>query len=274
MLRQKTIKKEVTLLGAGLHTGDKVRLTLKPAPANSGIIFLRSDLTGKPTIPAKIKNTTESLSNTTLSKGKVRVQTVEHLLSALFGLGIDNVLIELDAQEVPAGDGSSLPFVKLCQRAGITPQSFPKKRLKVTRPIIVSQEDKYLIALPSSEFKITYLLVHPHSLIATQLISLSVRARSFIKEISPARTFATEGEALNLRNKGLAKGGTLNNAIVVGRKISSPLRFPDEFARHKVLDLIGDLSLIGCSLSTYILAIKSGHGLNIALGKEIKRALN
>lgn len=269
---QRTIKKEASYSGIGLHTGKKVKITFKPAPVDSGVRFVRVDLEGKPQIPAEIGKVIKASRETSIGEGELKVQSVEHVLAVLTGLGIDNLIIEIDSDEVPAADGSALPFVQVFKQARIVEQEKEKRYLELKEPVSYVKEDVYLVALPNEELKISYTIDFDHPVLKTQFASLVMSEDTFIKEIAPARTFGFESEVRELREKGLIKGGSLENAVVIGEKgilNKEPLRFPDEFVRHKILDLLGDLYLIGAPLKAHIVALKSGHGANVELVKKI-----
>lgn len=275
--KQTTIKTLVSISGIGVHTGLKVNLTLKPALPDTGIIFKRMDLKNSPEVKADIKYAIKPYNCTILIKKDVKIMTCEHFLAALFGMGIDNVIVEIDNIEVPALDGSSLEFVKLLKKAGKIFQNKRKKEFKIEKNLIVSNRilpnnDKYILVLPSDKLKITYFLSHPHPKIGEQSITLDINKQNFIKKISIARTFSTYSEALLLRSSGMAKGGSLKNAVLITKKgYSSPLRHPQEFTLHKILDIIGDLSLLSPLISCHIIGIKSGHSENHLLVKELSK---
>lgn len=267
MIRQRTLKNEIRATGVGLHTGRKVYLTLRPAEVNQGIIFRRVDLDPVVEIQAKATNVGETTLSTTLMNGDVRVSTVEHLLSALAGLGIDNAIVDLSADEVPIMDGSAGPFVFLIQSAGIQEQSAPKKFIRITKPLHISEGEKTASFLPFDGFKVSFEIDFDHPVFKGKKLKSSVdfSSTSFVKEVSRARTFGFMHEIEYLRSKGLVKGGSVDNAIVVDKfRILNEdgLRYEDEFVKHKMLDAIGDLYLLGTSLIGEFKAYKSGHGLN------------
>ena len=267
MIRQRTLKNEIRATGVGLHTGKKVFLTLKPAPVDHGIVFHRVDLTPVVEIPADALLVGDTTLSTSLIKNGQRVSTVEHLMSALAGLGIDNLIIELNAPEVPIMDGSASPFVFLIESAGILEQTAPKKFIRIKKPITVTDGDKKVSFEPYSGFRITFTIDFDHPVFKGKKLDAEVNfsSASFVKEVSRARTFGFMHELEYLRAKGLAKGGGIDNAIVVDqhRIINEDgLRSEDEFVKHKVLDAIGDLYLIGASIIGEYRAFKSGHGLN------------
>lgn len=267
MIRQRTLKNAIRATGVGLHTGQKVYLTLLPAEIDAGIVFRRVDLDPVVEIAAKAENVGDTTLSTSLMKGDVKVSTVEHLLSALAGLGIDNAVVEVNAPEVPIMDGSAGPFVFLIQSAGIQEQDAPKKFIRIKRPVTVTDGDKYASFIPFDGFKVTFSIEFDHPVFQGRSSKTSVdfSSTSFIKEVSRARTFGFMHEFEYLRSKGLAKGGSVDNAIVVDdyRVLNEDgLRYEDEFVKHKVLDAIGDLYLLGNSLIGEFKAHKSGHALN------------
>jgi UDP-3-O-[3-hydroxymyristoyl] N-acetylglucosamine deacetylase len=272
--RQTTIKKVVKIQGIGLHTGEKVNIILKPAPEDTGVLFKRIDLKNSPTIKADIKYVVPTSNYTLLKKGKIEILTCEHLLSAIFGMEIDNIVIEIDNREVPILDGSSLEFVNLLKKAGRIFQKKLKKFFKIKKSIFISNRNKYIIVLPSEKFRITYFLFHPHPKIGEQISSLEINRKNFIEKISPSRTFSTYSEAIFLKKTGLIKGGSLQNAVLITKKgYSSPLRNPQEFALHKILDIIGDISLLNLPIIAHIIGIKSGHLENHLLVKKMLKIL-
>lgn len=270
MIKQRTLRNAIRATGVGLHTGEKVYLTLLPAPIDTGIVFRRTDLDPVVEISARAENVGDTTLSTTLMKGDVRVSTVEHLLSAMAGLGIDNAYVELSAPEVPIMDGSAGPFVFLIQSAGIEEQSQAKQFIRIKRPITVKDGDKVASFLPFDGFKVSFTIDFDHPVFRdrTGKASLDFSSTSFVKEVSRARTFGFMHEFEYLRSKGLVKGGSVDNAIVVDeyRILNEDgLRYEDEFVKHKVLDAIGDLYLLGKSLIGEFNAHKSGHALNNAL---------
>jgi len=273
---QKTIGKEVTYKGVGLHTGNDTMVRFKPAPPNSGIKFVRVDLDSNPIINGNVKNVVDVVRGTTIGNGSAKIHTVEHLLAALYGLGIDNVIIEIDANEPPVGDGSSLPFVKTLERAGIVQQDEQKRYINITQPIHFSRDDVHIIAFPSNELKISCTIHYNHPILTAQYASYTINPDVFSKEIAPARTFCFDFEIETLKKKGLAKGGTLDNAIVIGETgiHNKGLRFKDECVRHKILDLLGDLYLLGGPLKAHIVAVRCGHANNITFIKEIVKFIS
>ena len=269
MVRQRTLKNSIQANGVGLHTGEKVYLTLHPSAPDTGVVFRRIDLDPVVEIPAKAENVGDTMLSTTLIKEGVRVSTVEHLLSALAGMGIDNLIIDVSAPEIPIMDGSAAPFVFLLQSAGIEEQDAPKKFIRVKRPVTVEQEGKKATFKPFDGFKINFAIDFDHPVFKNQTLNASIdfSSTSFVKEVSRARTFGFMHEFEYLRAKGLARGGSLDNAIVVDDSQivnEDGLRFEDEFVKHKILDAIGDLYLMGNSIIGEFDAHKSGHGLNNA----------
>ena len=274
MIKQRTLNNTIRATGVGLHTGEKVYLTLKPAPINSGILFRRIDLDPVVEIEAKAVNVGDTTLSTSLVNGDVRVSTVEHLLSAMAGLGIDNAVVDVTSAELPIMDGSAGPFVFLIQSAGIIEQSAPKKFIRIKHPVKVQEDDKTAMFEPYNGFRVTFAIDFDYPVFRNRCLKASVdfSTTSFVKEVSRARTFGFMHEIEYLRSKGLARGGSMDNAIVVDEnKILNEdgLRYEDEFVKHKVLDAIGDLYLLGYSLIGSFEAYKSGHALNNALLREL-----
>ena len=273
MEKQKTIFKEVSLKGVGIHTGNKVNVTLKPAELDSGITFIRTDIPGLPRIKANVESLLVQKLSRRSSIGDVgaQVQTVEHLMAALFSLGIDNIDIQIDNNEIPGLDGSAISFVQILEDAGIKEQEKEKYIYMVKEPITIQDGNSSITILPSEEFKISYTLNYDHPLLESQFLELTVNAKSFKTQIAPARTFCLESEAKELQNQGLGLGANYENTLVVGDKgvIKNSLRFKDEFVRHKILDLIGDLYLAGCSICGHVIALRSGHSLNLKIAQKI-----
>ena len=270
MTTQQTLRRSVSCWGIGLHSGQKVRLRLKPAPANHGIRFKRLDLDGVE-IPALADRVARLAYATGLAQDTASVETVEHLLAALVSLGIDNVSVELNQAEVPIMDGSAASFVYLVHEAGVKALKAPRKFLKIVRPISLSRGDKRIVLYPSDHFKVTYSISFDHPLLRHQSRTLCVTEESFIDEIAPARTFGFLKEVEQLRKKGLVKGGSLDNAIVLGETgvLNNSLRFEDEFVRHKILDVIGDLALVGYPLIGHLVAHRGGHALHARFAQKI-----
>jgi UDP-3-O-[3-hydroxymyristoyl] N-acetylglucosamine deacetylase/3-hydroxyacyl-[acyl-carrier-protein] dehydratase len=268
---QRTVKRESTYSGIGLHTGNITSVTFKPAPPNSGIKFVRSDLPGKPGVEANIKNVISVARGTTLGNGSFQIQTVEHIMATLCGLGIDNLIVEVNADEPPVADGSGLPFVETLEKAGWEEQNVEKDYFEITEPVEFSDGDVHLVVLPSDEFKVSTTIDYKHHVLKSQYGSFTITKEIFEKEIAPARTYCFEHEIESLKRRGLARGGSLENAVVIGQNgiHNKDLRFPDEFVRHKILDLIGDVYLIGKPLKAHIIAIRCGHAANIALTRKL-----
>lgn len=270
---QKTLAEAISFKGLGLFSGKKIEMHLKPMPENTGILFQRVDLKNKPILEAKVQNVCATPRCTILGKEEVTVQTVEHLLAALKACEIDNLLIEINGPEVPIADGSAMPFIEMIEKAGIAYQKSTKKFYQLSSPVYWSQGDVHLVALPSDEFRISYTLNYPNSeILRAQFHTIALSQDSFKIEIAPSRTFSLYEEAVPFIEKGLMKGGSLENAVLIkGGVILNPegLRFPDEMVRHKILDLIGDLSLVGFSFLAHIIAIRSGHFSNTSFAKEI-----
>lgn len=267
MIRQRTLKNIIRATGVGLHTGEKVYLTLKPAPVDSGIVFQRVDLDPQVTVPARPENVSDTRLSTTLEKEGVKISTVEHLMSAFAGLGIDNALVELSAPEVPIMDGSAGPFVFLLQSAGIQEQEKLKQFIRIKKKLIVQDGDKWVKFEPFNGFKVSFAIDFDHPILqnSTQLAEVDFSTTSFVKEVSRARTFGFMDDLEALRNAGLAQGGSFDNAIVMDSfhiLNDDGLRYEDEFVKHKVLDAIGDLYLLGHPLIGAFSAHKSGHELN------------
>lgn len=301
--QQRTIAKPISYTGVGLHTGNLTTLTFKPAPANSGIRFKRIDLDESPEIPAIIDYVVDISRGTSIGMNGVVIHTVEHVLSAAAGLEIDNLLVELDNNEPPVGDGSALPFVQALTESGIVEQDSPKDYLVIEDTIAYSDEDKLIdiVVFPSDEFRITFMVDYKNPALGTQYTSMYSLADEFVREYAPSRTFCFLHEVEELRENGLAKGGTLDNAVVIidkeidkeeierlkkmfnltekvvlganGILNGKELRFPNEPVRHKTMDLIGDLALLGKPILAHVIAARSGHGANVELVKMLRKEL-
>jgi len=272
MLKQRTLKSLVKSSGVGLHTGQKVRMVLRPAPPDSGIVFRRIDLASPVDILARAENVGEARLASTLIKDGVKVHTVEHLMSALAGLGIDNAFVDLDAPELPIMDGSASPFALLIQQAGIEEQGAPKRFLRVRKTVEVKEGDKWARLEPYQGLRMSFSIEFRHPVIdrSTQSVTVDFAETSYLKEIARARTFGFMHEVEDLKDSGLALGGGLDNAVVLDEHSvlnSDGLRFADEFIRHKLLDAIGDLYLLGRPLLGAFTAHKSGHALNNKLAR-------
>jgi len=273
MIKQRTLSNKIRATGVGLHTGKKINLTLNPAPVNSGILFKRTDLEAG-IIKASLNNVHDTRLSTTLSNDLAQISTVEHLLSALAGLGIDNSLVELDGPEVPIMDGSARPFVFMIQSAGIQEQNVPKKFIKIKKTIEVKQEEKWAKIEPFNGFKVAFTIDfnHPAFTKSTQSSEIDFSSISYLSQVSRARTFGFVKDIEILRKNNLALGGSVNNAIVIDdyKVINDEgVRFQDEFVKHKILDAIGDLYLLGHGLIGAFSAFKSGHHLNNLLLREL-----
>ncbi len=270
MTSQRTLRRSITCAGIGLHSGNRVTLTLRPAPADFGIRFRRADLGGLE-IPARIEHVASLNYATGLSFAGATVETVEHLLAALVSQGVDNVAVELNTPEVPIMDGSAAPFVYLIQEAGIRKLNTPRRYLKVLRPLSLAHGDKHIAIYPSDDFRVSYTISFDHPLLRHQTRSVVVDAESFAEELAPARTFGFLKDLEMLRQQGLTLGGSLDNAIVLGETgvLNNTLRFDDEFVRHKILDAIGDLALIGHPIIGHVVAHRGGHALHTALGAQL-----
>ncbi|MBL8135434.1 MAG: UDP-3-O-acyl-N-acetylglucosamine deacetylase [Acidobacteria bacterium] len=268
MAFQQTLRRQVSCAGIGLHSGSKVSLTLKPAPAGTGVVFRRADLGVD--IPATVDHVTAINLATVLGKDGATVETVEHLLAALVSAGVDNVIIELTQREVPIMDGSSAPFLFLIQEAGLKKQSAARGYLKVLRPVSVASGDKHIAIYPSDHFKVSYTISFDHPMLRHQSRTMRITEQSFNDEIASARTFGFLKEVEWMRQQGLALGGSLDNAIVIGDTGPlNALRFDDEFVRHKILDAVGDLALLGRPVLGHVVAHRAGHALHTQLAKQL-----
>jgi len=269
---QSTIKKTVHCSGVGLHSGKQIKLSLSPAGANTGIRFIRSDIEGQNLVPAFMNRVTDTTMATTISEGNVSVATTEHLLAAVNGLSIDNIIIEVDGPEVPIMDGSSVPFVELLRDAGIRQQKSYRRLVKITREISFREGDKYISIYPYDGFKVTAEINFQHDTIKRQVYSVAVSPKKFVDEISKARTFGFLEDVKKLQDNGLALGASLDNAVGIdenGVLNKEGLRYENEFVRHKIVDIIGDMTLLGCPVLGHIVAYKSGHGQHLKLMETI-----
>jgi UDP-3-O-[3-hydroxymyristoyl] N-acetylglucosamine deacetylase len=271
-MRQQTIRRSVAMEGIGLHSGKRSRLVLSPAPPDSGIVF-RVGHDGHP-IPAAPESVVDSHYATTIGCNGHRIQTVEHLMAAAGGLRIDNLDVEIEGGEVPAVDGSAKPFVALLNSAGRATQGARRRPVTITQPVGVGEGGRWIQIVPSSEFRISYTLDNEHPAIGLQTLSVVPTEESFVSEFAPARTYGFLTDLGAMRKHGLALGGSLDNAIVIGKRGTlNGLRFRDEFVRHKILDLIGDLALLGRPIQGHVIARNGGHALNFALVVALQRAL-
>lgn len=276
MDKQRTIEREISLSGVGLHTAKKVNIKFKPAGPDCGINFIRTDLPDSPVIKATVDYLISPVScprRTSIGRDNVEIQTVEHLMAAIAGSGIDNLSIEIDNEEVPGLDGSSYNFLEVLNKAGIKEQDKERNYCLVRDPVFAQEGDSCIIALPHPELKISYTLDYNHPMLKTEFLEVSLSHEVFKKEICQARTFCLEEEAAALQNQGLGRGANYENTLVVGKNgiIKNKLRYADEFIRHKILDLMGDLYLLGCPLKAHIIALKSGHSLNLKLAVKISQ---
>src|SRR5437764_14018953 len=267
---QRTLRRQISCVGIGLHSGNKVNLTLKPAGADYGVRFRRTDV-GDHEVPATVQNLAGIQLATGLARNQVSVETVEHLLAALLSVGVDNVIVELNSPEVPIMDGSAAPFIYQIHEAGVKRLTAPRKYLKIIRPIAISRGDKRIALYPSDHFKVTYSISYDHPLLRHQSRTLRITEESFIEEVAPARTFTFLKDVEVMRQNGLALGGSLENAIVLGETgiLNNALRFEDEFVRHKILDAIGDLALVGYPVIGHLVAHRAGHALHTAFAARI-----
>lgn len=266
MIYQRTIKDSIAFTGIGLHTGQRVRIELRSAQPNTGITFIREDLDGTK-IPARPSNFSASSYATSIRRNGASVQTVEHFMAAVYCLGIDNLEVAINGPELPILDGSAAPYIYMLHEAGAKIQTRMRKVLRVLKPVKISEENKVIAIYPSDSFRITYTIEFEHPLLRRQSRSLHVNEEIFSDEIAPARTFGFLRDVEMLRRKGLALGGSLENAIVIGenRILNHHLRYPDEFVRHKILDAVGDFAFLGHRIQGHIVARKAGHALHIAL---------
>lgn len=270
MKYQSTIVRSFEMKGKGLHTGKNVTLTVEPAPEDFGIRFFRKGDDGSEGMPALASHVVNTSRCTVLGDGRFSVSTVEHFLSAAYAIGLDNLKLTVDGAELPAADGSAVPFYRRLEEAEKVQQSKEKKVIKILRPEIVSAGDSILVALPGEGLKLTVILHYAHPMVGTQLCEFSLGRDDFLGEIAPARTFGFWEEVQQLLQSDLARGGDIDNALIVMPDgFSTPLRMENEPVKHKCLDLIGDLSLTGASLEGHILSYKAGHFLNIALAKAL-----
>jgi len=275
---QRTIAKDVFMNGVGTHTGEAVSIRVLPAPPDAGIVFIRTDLPHRPSIPVRCAQAVDvgrSVRRTTLSKDGVEVQTVEHFMASLWGMGIDNAYVEVTAPELPGLDGSAIQFVRQFKAAGTTEQTARRRYVSLREPVLVEEGESCIAVFPDRTLRISYLLSYAHPLLRSQFVSYAREGVSFEETIAPARTFCLKDEAEALQAAGFGRGATFENTLVVGEGgvINNTLRFEDEFARHKILDLLGDLYLLGSRLQARVIAVKSGHPLNVKLLKKLDQAL-
>lgn len=265
---QMTLADSVTLVGKGLHSGSETKVKIHPAPENTGIVFRH----GLRTVAGIATNVIDTSRGTTIGFDDFRVMTIEHLMAALRGSGVDNAYVDVHGVETPALDGSAGQYVSAIQSVGLIEQEAERGCISITETICVRRKDSFILAVPADEMKITYVLDYDHPMIGSQTFYYSLNRHDFGDEVAPARTFVLYEEVAGLLDRELARGGSIENVIVVWQdKMSSPLRYADELVRHKVMDMVGDLSLVGGHLNAEILAVKSGHALNVEFAKEVLR---
>lgn len=274
MDRQRTIKRSASLPGIGLHTGKETTVTFQPAAAGEGYVFVRTDLPERPRIPAVVDNVNlqDVVLQTALGHGLVQIQTVEHVLAALVGLGIDNVIIEVNSNEPPVGDGSAQPYVEALEKAGIETLDQPREYIEITEPIWMLENGVEMAALPCPRLEVTFKIDYDHPAVGIRSASFWITEEIFKKKIAPARTFCFVQDVEKIREAGLIKGGSLGNAIVIGEEgILNPegLRYQDEICRHKILDVLGDFALLGKPLKAHLIAVRSGHASNVRFVRKI-----
>jgi len=267
---QRTLRRSVHCAGIGVHSGKKVKISLVPSPADSGIRFRRTDLGGME-IPAHVSQlSTKQQLQTGLGNGEATVETVEHLLAALHCMGVDNAVVELNHRELPIMDGSSAPWVYLIQDAGVKTLNVSRKAIQINRPIQIQDGDKRIALYPFDGFKISYTINFDHPMLRHQQKTMDLDEQVFIDQIAPARTFGFLKEVEFLRQRGLAMGGSFENSIVLGETgVLNPLRFEDEFVRHKILDAVGDLALLGHPIQGHLVVHRGGHALHTAFAREV-----
>lgn len=271
MPQQQTLRSPVSLTGAGLHGGNRVKMTFLPAPAGTGLRFRRVDLDGRPEIEARVEHVCETARSTTLGKGGARIHTVEHVLAAFTGAGVDNAIVELDANEPPIGDGSARPYLRLIEEAGLEPQAEAREVFRLDAPIEFEAGETLMAAFPHDRFKVTCTSADKAGR-HTQFFSVELSPETWARDIAHARTFCFYEEIEFLIKNGLIKGGSLENAVVIRDDAvltNEPLRYPDEFVRHKVLDIIGDLTLVGRPVAAHVIAVKPGHAANCELARRL-----
>lgn len=274
MDNQRTIKEEISFEGVGLHTGNKARITFRPAGADTGVVFIRTDSPQKTEIKVCIENllsVTKGYRRTSVGVEGFEVQTIEHLMAALVGLRIDNLYIEIDNNEVPGMDGSSASFCEIISKSGLQEQDKPRRYFLIKEFICVEEEGASIVALPHTDYKVAYTLSYDHPMLKSQFMELVINEEVFSSQLAKARTFCIEDEVQDLRKQGLGKGANYENTLVLGKGgvVKNTLRFENEFVRHKMLDLIGDLGVLGVPIKGYIVALKSGHALNLKLLRKI-----
>ncbi len=274
--RQRTIAHPVEISGIGLHTGDRCRMRYLPAEADTGYVFRRVDLPGRPEVVALAENVVDTSRGTTIGTDGVEVHTVEHILSALAGTGVDNAIIEVDNHEPPVADGSALPFVNALREAGCVTQDTPRRYLEPDRPLAYDAGNAQIIILPHpGSLRLSFSLHFDHPVLKSQYLDFTTEDGRYAEEIAPARTFCFLHEVQSLHRAGLIRGGSLACAVVIGEEevLNDNLRFCDEFVRHKILDLLGDLTLVGTPLRAHVIRIKGGHTANVGLARKIRTEL-
>ncbi len=274
---QQTIGREISYTGVGLHTGNATTITFKPAPPDHGYVFIRTDLPSQPRVEVDPDNVMveESILQTALGRGEEQIHTVEHVLSAVRGLGIDNLIMEVNSNEPPVGDGSAKPFVDVLLEAGLVSQDRPRNYITISEPIWLFEEGLELAVVPSNTLEITFKINYDHPAIGIRSASFLITPETFVKEIAPARTFCFLRDVEKMRESGKIKGGSLDCALVIGDEgvLNEDLRFEDEIIRHKILDVIGDFALLGAPLKAHIVAVRSGHAFNVEFVRKIERTL-
>lgn len=280
LARQQTIASPARVEGVGLHTGRQVRVEFKPAPPDSGISFLRTDLAGSRAVPASaatILDASRRPRRTSIGNGAVEIHTIEHLMAGCYGAGIDNLLVEIGGEEVPGLDGSAHPFLEIFKRVGMKEQAAPRRPIPVREAVWVEEDSSAVAVFPAETYRVSYTLSYPIQSLSAQFFAAEINPSFFEKELAPSRTFCLAQEVEQLRKVGLGRGANTENTVVVqadGRVVDNHLRFPDEFVRHKVLDLIGDLYLLGRPIQGHVMAIRSGHALNIRLVQRLRQVLD
>jgi len=272
MINRQTIGAECRVEGIGLHSGRRIRMSLKPAPAGGGIVFVRTDAGGVE-LPARLDHVGSPAYATVLHRADVSVGTIEHLMAALYALQVDDLRVELDGPEVPILDGSAKPFVDRILEVGRRPLDEPRQYINIVRPIVVTEEEKRVAVYPCREYRVTYAIDFDHPVLGYQELTASLWGSSdFAEKLAPARTFTFERDVQTLRRHGLALGGSLDNAVVLGEDgiLNTSLRFPDEFVRHKMLDLTGDIALLGHPVRGHVVAYRAGHRMHAMLASRIQ----
>jgi len=272
-VKQTTLQRPATLSGIALHTGNRVAIVLHPAPVDTGIQFRRTDVPSKPMVAARIENVVDVQRGTTIADGDARVHTVEHLLAALYTRGVTNAIVDMAGPEPPVGDGSSTPFLEMIDRAGVQPQGAEAPDIGVDRPLVLELGETRMVMVPDPEFRISCTVKYGSTTLFCQYLSLQVTCETFERELSRARTFCLYEEIEALMKANLIVGGSLDNAVVIKDDVvlsKEGLRYADEFVRHKMLDIVGDLSLLGARIRGHVIAVKPGHPSNVALARMIR----